>query len=74
MTRRFIIDWTERIGATFAEAFLALWLVAGDTQADRLFTWNNAKLGLLAGALAAGKGILASLKGRRDSASLTNTV
>lgn len=74
MTKRFFIDMAERTAATFAEAFLAIWLVAGDTQQDQLLTWTNAKVGLVAGAIAVGKSLLATLKGRRDSASLATTV
>lgn len=74
MSKRFVIDWAERIGATFVEAFLALWLVVGDTQADRLLTWANTKVALVAGVIAAGKGILGALRGRKDSASLAASV
>lgn len=74
MTKRFLIDAAERVATTFVEVFLATWLILGDTQADRLWTWTNAKLGLTAGALAAGKAVLTTLKGRRDSASLADAV
>lgn len=74
MSTRFLIDLAERSVTTFLEAFLALWLVVGDTQADRLFTWANTKVALIAGAIAVGKGLLASLRGRKDSASLAGSV
>lgn len=74
MTRRFIIDWLERTAATFVEAFLAVWLIVGDTDPDHLFTTTNAKVGLLAGVLATAKALLATLRGRRDSASLADTI
>ena len=74
MTRRFLADLLERSVTTFLEAFLALWLVVGDTQGDRLFTWANTKVALVAGVIAVGKGVLASLRGRKDSASLAANV
>lgn len=74
MTKRYLIDLAERVAATFVEVFLATWLIVGDSQADRLWTWNNTKLALTAAALAAGKSLLATLKGRRDSASLADVV
>lgn len=74
MTKRFLIDLTERVAATFVEVFLATWLIVGDSQADRLWTWANTKLSLTAAVLAAGKSVLATFKGRRDSASLADSV
>jgi hypothetical protein len=74
MTKRYFIDFTERVGTTFVEVFLATWLIVGDTQADRLWTWNNTKLALTAAAISAAKSVLATLKGRRDSASLADVV
>lgn len=74
MTKRFLLDAGERVAVTFVEGFLTVWLLFGDSQADQLFTWTNVKGGLVAGALAAGKSLLASLKGRRDSASLADAV
>lgn len=74
MTKRFLLDAGERVAVTFLEAFLALWLVVGDTQADQLLTWRNTKVAFVAGLLAAGKAVLATLKGRKDSASLADAV
>jgi hypothetical protein len=74
MTKRYFIDFCERVASTFVEVFLATWLIVGDTQADRLWTWNNTKLTLTAAAISAAKSVLATLKGRRDSASLADVV
>lgn len=74
MTKKFLIDLVERTITTFLEASLALWLVVGDTRADHLLTWANTKVAVTAGVIAAVKCVLASLKGRRDSASLASTV
>jgi hypothetical protein len=70
MNTHFLKDLTERTVATFVEVFLAVFLAFGDIEGAEFITWNNTKAALIGAGLAAAKGILASLKGRRDSASL----
>lgn len=55
-------DFGERVVATAVQAGLAVWVVTE----DQLLSWENAKVALVAGGLAAAKYIVLKAKGWSD--------
>lgn len=71
-TKKWLIDTSERVVSTFAEAALGIWIAAGATD---LFSVSTAKGAAAAGIIAAAslvKSILAGTIGNKDSASLAD--
>jgi hypothetical protein len=68
MTRKWFVDFCERVVVTFVEGFAASWIVTQD------WTVNNLKVGLVAGGVSAAKCIVAANVGNRDSASVAPSV
>lgn len=67
---RFLADTAERVGKTFVQGYAAAWVVVGGADFDALFSLDNAKLGLAAGAFAVATSLAATRVGAKDSASL----
>lgn len=73
-TKKWFIDTAERVVATFGEAALGLYILAGPAN---LFTLDFAKGAAAAGVIAAAavvKAALASAVGNKESASLVPAV
>jgi hypothetical protein len=72
MTKRYIRDLVERVGSTYAQAFLGLLLASGvgvDGVLD-LSTIKKAAIAAIPAALSLVKGLLARGVGDKESASL----
>jgi hypothetical protein len=74
MTKRFWIDMLERAIWTFIQAFLAVWVMFFDANADQFFNAETAKAALVAGAVAVAKALMASRIGNGNSASTAPSV
>ena len=72
MKKRYVIDLTERIAATFAQGFITLFLLSG-AEVSGVVDFSTVKKAAIAGVmsvLSLIKGMLASRVGDSNSASL----
>lgn len=68
MSKKYLVDLAERVGATYAETFIGLLLLAHTLGLDALKT---AAVAAVPAALAVLKGALAKFLGDKNSAGLT---
>lgn len=68
--KRWVADTAERAGRTFGQSYLAVWVAAGGTAFDTLFTVTNLKAGVVGVALSVAVSVGAKQSGPNDSASL----
>lgn len=72
MKRRYVVDLIERIGATFAQGFITLFLLSG-AEVTGIVDFSTVKKAAIAGVMAVlslVKGMLARTVGDSESASL----
>jgi L-fucose isomerase-like protein len=63
MSKIFYLDLLERVLWTFVQGFLAVWILLGSFSKEALYA------GLIAGAISAAKGLIATQIGSSNSAS-----